>query len=99
MLERRPLFPHVIELNHAAGHRIGCCVYLVYDGDDWLLLRKVKGQVSPTPRANDSPEGRFNVRMRFAVQLYIRHRSHVHLYIRTCKISGNNSSMIVAYFP
>lgn len=38
MLERRPLFPHVIELNHAAGHRIGCCVYLVYDGDDWLLI-------------------------------------------------------------
>jgi len=38
MLERRPLFPHVIELNHAAGHRIGCCVYLVYDGDQWLLI-------------------------------------------------------------
>ena len=38
MLERRPLFPHVIELNHAAGHRIGCCVYLVYDADEWLLI-------------------------------------------------------------
>lgn len=38
MLSRRPLFPHVIELNHAAGHRIGCCVYLVYDGEDWLLI-------------------------------------------------------------
>ncbi len=38
MLERRPLFPNVIELNHQAGHRIGCCVYLVYDGPNWLLV-------------------------------------------------------------
>ncbi|NIL97624.1 MAG: MBL fold metallo-hydrolase [Planctomycetales bacterium] len=38
MIERRPLFPHVIEMNHAAGHRIGCCVYLVYDQDEWLLI-------------------------------------------------------------
>jgi len=38
MLERKPLFPHVIELNHAAGRRIGCSVYLVFDGADWLLI-------------------------------------------------------------
>jgi hydroxyacylglutathione hydrolase len=38
MIERRPLFPNVIELNHQAGHRIGCCVYLVYDGPLWLLV-------------------------------------------------------------
>ncbi|RIK81061.1 MAG: MBL fold metallo-hydrolase [Planctomycetota bacterium] len=38
MLERRPLFPNVIELNHQAGHRIGCCVYLIYDGPQWLLV-------------------------------------------------------------
>ncbi|MGB6044547.1 MAG: MBL fold metallo-hydrolase [Pirellulales bacterium] len=38
MIERRPLFPHVIEINHAAGQRLGCCVYLVFDGDDWLLI-------------------------------------------------------------
>lgn len=38
MLERRPLFPNVIELNHQARHRIGCCVYLVYDGPQWLLI-------------------------------------------------------------
>jgi hydroxyacylglutathione hydrolase len=38
MIERRPLFPNVIELNHQAGHRIGCCVYLVYDGPQWLLV-------------------------------------------------------------
>ncbi|MEX2185536.1 MAG: MBL fold metallo-hydrolase [Pirellulales bacterium] len=38
MFERKPLFPNVIELNHQAGHRIGCCVYLVYDGPQWLLV-------------------------------------------------------------
>ena len=38
MLERKPLFPNVIELNHQAGHRIGCCVYLIYDGPEWLLM-------------------------------------------------------------
>jgi glyoxylase-like metal-dependent hydrolase (beta-lactamase superfamily II) len=38
MLERRPLFPNVIELNHQAGHRIGCCVYLVYDGSSFILI-------------------------------------------------------------
>lgn len=38
MLERKPLFPHVIEMNHQAGERLGCAVYLVYDGPDWLLI-------------------------------------------------------------
>lgn len=38
MLERRPLFPGVIEMNHQAGWRIGCSVYLVYDGNDWVLI-------------------------------------------------------------
>jgi glyoxylase-like metal-dependent hydrolase (beta-lactamase superfamily II) len=38
MLERRPLFPHVIELNHTARHRFGCCVYLIHDEDEWLLM-------------------------------------------------------------
>jgi len=38
MLERKPLFPHVIEINHQAGERLGCAVYLVYDGNDWLLI-------------------------------------------------------------
>ena len=38
MLERRPLFPGVIEMNHQAGWRIGCSVYLVYDGKDWVLI-------------------------------------------------------------
>lgn len=38
MIERTPLFPHVIELNHQARQRISCCVYLIYDESDWLLL-------------------------------------------------------------
>lgn len=38
MLERKPLFPNVIELNHQAGHVMGCNVYVVYDGADWLMI-------------------------------------------------------------
>jgi glyoxylase-like metal-dependent hydrolase (beta-lactamase superfamily II) len=38
MLERRPVFPGVIEMNHQAGWRIGCNVYLVYDDRDWALV-------------------------------------------------------------
>jgi hydroxyacylglutathione hydrolase len=38
MIERRPIFPHVIEINYQLGQRIGCNVYLVYDGADWLLI-------------------------------------------------------------
>jgi glyoxylase-like metal-dependent hydrolase (beta-lactamase superfamily II) len=38
VVTRRELFPHVIELNHQAGQRIGCSVYLIYDGPQWALL-------------------------------------------------------------
>lgn len=38
MLERKPLFPNVIELNFQAGHVIGCNVYLIYDQDEWVLI-------------------------------------------------------------
>jgi hydroxyacylglutathione hydrolase len=38
MLARRPVFPGVIEINHQAGWRIGCNVYLVYDDRDWALV-------------------------------------------------------------
>ncbi|MGE0756006.1 MAG: MBL fold metallo-hydrolase, partial [Pirellulaceae bacterium] len=38
MLERKPVFPHVIEMNHQAGHVIGCNVYLVYDQQEWILI-------------------------------------------------------------
>lgn len=38
MLPRRELFPHVLEMNHQARRRLGCCVYLVHDADEWLLI-------------------------------------------------------------
>ena len=38
MLERKPIFPHVIEINFQAGQVLGCNVYLIYDGDEWLLI-------------------------------------------------------------
>ena len=38
MLDRKIVFPHVIELNLQAGHVIGCNVYLIFDGDEWILI-------------------------------------------------------------
>lgn len=38
MLQRKPVFPNVIEINYQAGERLGCNVYLVFDGSDWLLI-------------------------------------------------------------
>ena len=38
MLQRKPIFPNVIELNVQAGHLIGCNVYLIYDADEWALV-------------------------------------------------------------
>lgn len=38
MLQRTPLFPHVIELNHQARRRISCSVYLIYDENEWTLF-------------------------------------------------------------
>lgn len=38
VLPRKPVFPHVIEINHQAGQRLGCNVYLIYDAGEWLLI-------------------------------------------------------------
>jgi glyoxylase-like metal-dependent hydrolase (beta-lactamase superfamily II) len=38
MLARREVFPHVIEMNYQARRRLGCCVYLVFDQDEWMLI-------------------------------------------------------------
>lgn len=38
MKSRRELFPHVLEMNHQARRLFGCCVYLVFDGDEWALI-------------------------------------------------------------
>ena len=38
MIERRPIFPHIIEINHQLGHVLGCNVYLIYDENEWALI-------------------------------------------------------------
>ncbi len=38
MLERKYIFPNVLELNVQAGHLIGCNVYLIHDEDEWALI-------------------------------------------------------------
>lgn len=38
MMPRREFFPHVIEMNYQAQRRLGCCVYLVFDQNEWLLI-------------------------------------------------------------
>ena len=38
MIERKPIFPNIIELNHQLGHVIGCNVYLIYDDTEWVLI-------------------------------------------------------------
>ena len=38
MLTRKPVFPHVIELNLQAGEVFGCNVYLVFDDSEWALI-------------------------------------------------------------
>jgi glyoxylase-like metal-dependent hydrolase (beta-lactamase superfamily II) len=38
MLARKPILPNVIEMNYQAGEVLGCCVYLVHDQNEWLLI-------------------------------------------------------------
>src|SRR5947199_9858686 len=38
MLQRKYLFPRVVELNYQAGRRLGVNVYLIDGGGDWLLI-------------------------------------------------------------
>ncbi|MDG2384928.1 MAG: MBL fold metallo-hydrolase [Pirellulaceae bacterium] len=38
MIERKPIFPNVLEINHQAGQAIGCNVYLVFDGPNWVMI-------------------------------------------------------------
>lgn len=38
MLDRKPIFPNVIEMNVQAGRLIGCNVYLIYDQEEWVLV-------------------------------------------------------------
>jgi hydroxyacylglutathione hydrolase len=38
MLQRKPIFPNVIEINCQAGRVLGCNVYLIYDQSEWILI-------------------------------------------------------------
>src|SRR5438874_12441119 len=38
MLERKYLFPHVIEMNYQAGRKLGVNVYLIDGGSEFLLI-------------------------------------------------------------
>ena len=38
MLQRKPIFPNIIEINHQLGHVLGCNVYLVYNQDEWVMI-------------------------------------------------------------
>ena len=38
MLQRKPIFPNIIEINHQLGHVLGCNVYLIYDQDEWVMI-------------------------------------------------------------
>ena len=38
MLQRKYLFPHVIEMNYQAGRRLGVNVYLIDGGSEFLLI-------------------------------------------------------------
>ena len=38
MLERRPVFPNVIEINHQLGYVVGCNIYLIYSNEEWILI-------------------------------------------------------------
>ena len=38
MIERKPVFPNVIEVNYQLGYVLGCNVYLVYSQEEWVLI-------------------------------------------------------------
>ena len=38
MIERKLVFPNVIEINMQAGHVLGCNVYLLFDQQEWMLI-------------------------------------------------------------
>lgn len=59
MLQRRPIFPHVIEVNHQLEQVLGCNVYLVYDQDQWILIdigyEETTGEILEMVRQLDFP--------------------------------------------
>jgi glyoxylase-like metal-dependent hydrolase (beta-lactamase superfamily II) len=38
MLQPKPIFPNVIEVNHQLGHVLGCNVYVIYSQGKWVMI-------------------------------------------------------------
>lgn len=38
MIQRKPIFPNIIEVNHQLGHVLGCNVYIIYDQNQWVMI-------------------------------------------------------------
>ena len=57
MLQRKPIFSNVIEMNHQMEHVIGCCVYLIYDADEWILPGNAHQRQPDRPHFRDKGRG------------------------------------------
>ena len=59
MLERKPIFPNVIEFNYQLQRLLGCNIYLVYCGKEWLIIdigfEDIVNEVVETIRQLDFP--------------------------------------------
>ena len=38
MLQPKPIFPNVIEVNHQLGYVLGCNVYIIYSQGEWVMI-------------------------------------------------------------
>jgi len=59
MLERKPIFPNVIEINYQLKRLLGCNIYLVFSGREWLIIdigyEEIVDEVVETIRQLDFP--------------------------------------------
>ena len=59
MLERKPIFPNVIEFNYQLQRLLGCNIYLVFSGKEWVVIdigyEEVVDEVVETIRNLDFP--------------------------------------------
>ena len=38
MIQPKPIFPNVVEVNHQLGHVLGCNVYIIYSNGEWVMI-------------------------------------------------------------
>lgn len=38
MIQAKPVFPNVIEVNHQLGHVLGCNVYIIFSEGEWVMI-------------------------------------------------------------